>query len=100
MQSPLSEIKDIEITLILLPGLNGTTGLFDPLIEYAQDHFEVLPISYPVNEEKTYSELTSYVEDQIKSVKGRYIILGESFSGPISLFVSANLQYPAGSEQR
>ena len=80
----------MKTTLILLPGLNGTTGLFKPLLECVQDHFDVLPISYPLNEEKTYSELTSYVLDQIKSVKGKYIILGESFSGPISLFVSSN----------
>jgi len=79
----------LKTTLILLPGLNGTTGLFNPLIDCVQESFEVFPVSYPLNEEKTYPELTSYVLEQIKSVKGKYIILGESFSGPISLFVSA-----------
>ena len=82
--------KTLKTTLILLPGLNGTTGFFNPLLECVQGHFEVLAISYPVNEEKSYPELTSYVLDKIKTVKGNYIILGESFSGPISLFVSGN----------
>lgn len=79
----------MKITLILLPGLNGTAGLFDPLVECAQNHFDILPICYPQEEEKSYRELTSYVLEKISSVRGRYIIVGESFSGPVSLFVSS-----------
>lgn len=78
----------MKTTLVLLPGLNGTTGLFDQLMELAQKHFELLPISYPTDKAKSYNELTSYVLGEIKSIEGKFLLVGESFSGPISLFVS------------
>jgi len=78
----------LKTTLILLPGLNGTAGLFKPLLDSVQDHFVVLPVSYPTQQEMSYQELTAFVCSEIESVKGNFIILGESFSGPISLFVA------------
>jgi len=78
----------LKITLVLLPGLNGTTGLFNPLIECIQDEFNVLPIAYPKQDKKTYQELASYVMARLAEINGKYIILGESFSGPLSLFLS------------
>lgn len=53
-----------------------------------QGHFEVLTISYPTDSVKSYQELTSLVIKELEAVTGKYIILGESFSGPVSLFVS------------
>lgn len=84
----------MKTTLVLLPGLNGTTGLFNPLLECVPDDIAVLPISYPAQEKLSYSQLTSFVLDKIEQISGKYIILGESFSGPISLFISE--RKPAG----
>ena len=78
----------MKTTLVLLPGLNGTIGLFKPLIECAQGCFDVLPLAYPTHEKKTYSELVLNVSSQIQKIKGPYILVGESFSGPISLFLT------------
>lgn len=78
----------MKITLVLLPGLNGTTGLFAPLLERAKDKFNVIAISYPTDEIKSYRDLTELVLKKIKTLDGRVMLLGESFSGPISLFVS------------
>ncbi len=79
----------MKTTLVLLPGLNGTTGLFDSLIELNEGVFEILAISYPTEKEKSYSELTKIVLKALESVKGRFILVGESFSGPVALFVSS-----------
>jgi pimeloyl-ACP methyl ester carboxylesterase len=84
----------MKTTLVLLPGLNGTTGLFAPLIEAAKGHFSVLPVNYPALEEKTYQELTALVLLKLGRLEGKYILVGESFSGPVALFVSQTR--PAG----
>jgi len=49
----------VNVTVVLLPGLNGTDGLFQPLLDVAPDGIDVLPVSYPTPESKTYEELTS-----------------------------------------
>ena len=53
---------------ILLPGLYGTAGLFKPLLDRVQDHFVVLPVSYPTQQEMSYQELTAFVLSEIESV--------------------------------
>ena len=63
-------------------------------MKHTCDEFNVLAISYPCKKSKSYNELTSQVLNEIKNVEGQYILLGESFSGPIALFVSE--KKPAG----
>lgn len=82
-------MENKKITLVLLPGLNGTAGLFDPLLSVASDEYELLVLSYPTHEVRSYEELTEYVLEKISSIKGQFVLLGESFSGPIALFISA-----------
>ncbi len=77
-----------KITIVLLPGLNGTEGLFQPLMERAPEIFNVLCISYPTDEIKDYAELTAMVLSRLMLIQGKFILVGESFSGPIALFVS------------
>ena len=78
----------VKITIVLLPGLNGTAGLFEPLIALTPEEFDVICISYPTHEVKSYCELTAQVMSELNSIKGNYILVGESFSGPISIFIS------------
>lgn len=54
----------------------------------------MLAISYPCEISKSYNELTSQVLNEVKNIKGQYILLGESFSGPVALFISE--KRPAG----
>ena len=79
-----------KMTLVLLPGLNGTAGLFDPLLAVATDEYELMVISYPTHEVKSYAELTDYVLEKISAIEGRFVVVGESFSGPIAVFLAAN----------
>jgi len=78
-----------KITLVLLPGLNGTAGLFDPLLSVATNEYELMVISYPTHQVKSYEELTAYVLEQVGSIQGRFVLVGESFSGPIAILLSA-----------
>ncbi len=79
-----------KITLVLLPGLNGTAGLFDPLLAVATTQYELMVISYPTDNAKSYEELTSFVLEKICAINGPFVVVGESFSGPIAIFLAAN----------
>jgi len=72
--------------LLLLPGLDGTGLLFEPLINALQDEnqIEVQVVRYPENEAKTYEELIDFVGDIVQQHQSVNII-AESFSGPIGL---------------
>jgi len=76
------------VSVVLLPGLNGTEGLFNPLLEFKPDGIETIVISYPTQEKKTYRELSYYILSELETITGSYVLLGESFSGPIALFVA------------
>ena len=75
-------------TLVLLPGLNGTKGLFASFISCAPDDIDILSIEYPTDKALSYEQLSLFVMDKLESINGSYVILGESFSGPLSLFVA------------
>ncbi len=75
------------IRLILLPGVYGTGLMFTPLVDAMPEKYDCQVISYPVDEVLSYSELTTYVANQIPQDKP-LVILAESFSGPIALMLS------------
>lgn len=66
-----------KITLVLLPGLNGTAGLFNPLLSIATDEYAVMVIDYPVDEIKSYAELTEAVLEKIRRIDGDFVLVGE-----------------------
>lgn len=77
-----------KITLVLLPGLNGTNGLFKPLLDNRPDNVNVVLIEFPRQTHYSYEQLSLYVVEQINHLEGGFILLGESFSGPLSLLVA------------
>ena len=79
-----------EILAVLLPGIDGTGQMFGPLIEQLEQQsmpFSIKVISYPTQEVLSYAELTEHVVKQI-STEQPFIIIAESFSGPLALMVS------------
>ena len=74
--------------LILLPGLPGTGVLFDRLAGELGDFFEIEAVSYPEDEPLDYNDLINNVTSRIKKEKP-YFILGESFSGPLSIMAAS-----------
>ena len=68
--------------LVLLPGLDGTGLLFQPLMELLPDDIGIQLISYPTDQALGYSGLTEYVANRLPTEK--FVLLAESFSGPIA----------------
>lgn len=76
--------------LIVLPGLDGTASLhsaFADAIAKSVDSFTV--IAYPIDEPLDYPPLESLVRASLP-IDRPFVLLGESFSGPIALSIAAN----------
>lgn len=75
-------------TLILLPGMDGTGTLFDNFIESLENEFIIKTVRYPSTVELDYNELASLVIQNLPE-RGNFVILGESFSGPVAISLAA-----------
>ena len=80
-------------TLVLLPGLDGTGILFEPFLRELPP--EIIPqvIPLPSQVPMGYESLVPIVTSHLPNT-GSYFLLGESFSGPLSLMIAATR--PAG----
>lgn len=76
-------------TTVLLPGLDGTADLFDAFIETAPTGFPVQKLALPDGAAFNYDDLARWVEPRLPA--GPLVLLGESFSGPLSVLLSARL---------
>ncbi|MEC5396709.1 alpha/beta fold hydrolase [Uliginosibacterium sp. H1] len=76
------------IKLVLLPGLDGTGVLFRPLLSALPPDIEPVVISYPTQEALGYDELLALVTPALP--QGDFVLLGESFGGPLSLRIAAS----------
>lgn len=80
--------------LILLPGMDGTGELFTPLLE-ALPEYDYETIRLPESGAQDYLSITEYVIKKLP--KHDYLLVAESFSGPIGLMLaSRQLQYLKG----
>lgn len=70
--------------LVLLPGLDGTGVLFEPLVAALPADIVPHVISYPGDMPMTYDELEPYIRERLPRCD-RYAVLGESFSGALAL---------------
>lgn len=74
-------------TLVLLPGMEGTGTLFGPLIEALGPAVDARVVVYPP-EPLGYEELVALVRGQLP-LDRPFVLLGESFSGPIAIRCAA-----------
>lgn len=72
------------MTIVLLPGMEGTGALFESLVSLLEARFSVKVVRYPVTEPLGYAELEEVARAALPN-EGPFIILGESFSGPIAI---------------
>jgi len=72
--------------VILLPGMDGTGILFKPFIDALSSNVDAQVISYPADIKLSYQELVDFVMSQLP--KEDFILVGESFSGPIAYQVA------------
>lgn len=73
--------------LILLPGLDGSGDLFQPFISALPPQLIPKVVSYPTTIPQTYDDLVSVVNQALPRDTD-FILLGESFGGPLALKVA------------
>lgn len=73
--------------LVLLPGMDGTGSLFADFISALPKGVEARVVSYPPDRSLSYAELEAEVKGQLPSQP--FLLVGESFSGPIAIAVAA-----------
>jgi len=83
-----------KIPIVLLPGMDGSGALLTWLVECLTSFRPVRVISFPNDEPLTYDDLTAYVLERLPD--SRFVLLGESFSGPIAIEAAATQQGVAG----
>lgn len=81
------------LSLVLLPGLDGTGELFAPIVSAIDKHVSTDILSYPPDRPLNYDELTEFVLDRLPRDE-RFVILGESFGGPLAVKIAT--RNPAG----
>lgn len=71
-------------TLVLLPGLDGTGRVFEPLLTYLPAEIEAQVVRYPADRVMSFAEHVDFARKQLPRKKP-FVLLAESFSGPIGL---------------
>jgi pimeloyl-[acyl-carrier protein] methyl ester esterase len=86
-QAP-STSRSRQISLVLLPGLDGTGRLFHWLLAALPPEIDPLVISFPGDIEADYAALEARVVALLPKDRP-FALLGESFSGPLALRLAA-----------
>jgi pimeloyl-ACP methyl ester carboxylesterase len=77
-----------EIALVLLPGMDGSGRLFGGLLRALPGAYSTIVVGYPNETVITKDALVEYVE-RFLPVDEPFVLIAESFSGPIALRVAA-----------
>ena len=75
------------LTLVLLPGLDGTGMLFEPLLDQLPPDLKAHVVPLPNDSPMDYVSLVPIVASSLPT-DTPFILLGESFSGPLALMVA------------
>jgi pimeloyl-ACP methyl ester carboxylesterase len=73
---------------VLLPGLDGTGDLFDPLVRSRGPNSPVTVVRYTTPEMSRYVECNAVARASLGGATS-YVLVGESFSGPIAISIAA-----------
>src|SRR5262249_40627769 len=83
------EFRPNMVALILLPGMDGTAKLREEFVAALGPTIEATAIPCPTEQPLGYPELESLVRSSLP-VDRPYVLLGESFSGPIAISIAGS----------
>jgi pimeloyl-[acyl-carrier protein] methyl ester esterase len=76
------------LTLVLLPGMDGTGELFADFVDALGDAALPLVVAYPPDLALDYAGITEFARARLPRDRP-YVLLGESFSGPVAIALAA-----------
>jgi pimeloyl-ACP methyl ester carboxylesterase len=71
-------------TLVMLPGLDGTGLVFEPLLAYLPAEIDAQVVHYPTDRPMSFLEHVDFARRQLPENRP-FVLLAESFSGPVGL---------------
>lgn len=77
------------LTVVLLPGLDGTGRMFGPFIAHLAPNLVPKVIAYPSDRALGYTQLVDHVLPQLPQDEP-YILIAESFAGPLALQITTH----------
>jgi len=77
--------------LVLLPGMDGTGVLFEPLLKALPREIRPIVVKYPADIPLSYEQLLPVVIESLPE-HDPFILLGESFSGPLAIMAASRNQ--------
>jgi pimeloyl-ACP methyl ester carboxylesterase len=77
------------LTLVLLPGMDGTGIFFEDVAAALRPEFNPIIVAYPNDPSLGYVELEALARAALPQ-NDPYLILGESFGGPIAISIAAS----------
>lgn len=88
----LAEGREVtsRLPLVILPGIDGTREVRAGLVSRLGRHRDVTLIDYPADAPSDYYQLYDYILPKLP--EGRFVVLGESYSGPMATLVAARLK--------
>lgn len=84
--------------LVLLPGMDGTGHMFAPLLKALPPNFTATVVRYPHDQELTYEQLKPFAYRAISQSES-FVLVAESFSGPLAIEMAATLTELTGQLQ-
>lgn len=81
------------VALVLLPGMDGGGALFAGFVAALGDWITPLVLSYPADEALDYQGLCHFARTRLPRDQP-FVLLGESFSGPVAIALAAQPQPP------
>jgi pimeloyl-ACP methyl ester carboxylesterase len=76
-----------DMTLVLLPGLDGSAVFFEPLLATLPADVRPLVVTFPQSTDHGYADLLALVRERLAGVRDCWV-LGWSFSGPLALMLA------------
>lgn len=76
--------------VVLLPGLHGSRTLFSSFVALAPAWASCRPLALPTVGGQTFDEIADALLPELRPLEG-FVLLGESFSGPIAARLAARL---------
>jgi pimeloyl-ACP methyl ester carboxylesterase len=76
--------------VILLPGLHGSTALFDTFVALAPPWAKCRVIPLPEEGDQSFDALSIALEPKLRPLEG-FVLFGESFAGPIAARLALRL---------
>ena len=77
-------------TVVVFPGLDGNPRLLDEFRAHAPEEFEVLIFGLPHITYSNYESLADHFEPLLSTLD-KFILIGESFSGPLAVHLAHRL---------